>query len=90
MKLRTVGAFTGVLLALISLALAAPSSIPPEPEIAAGSVKQPRGSFIIPDKFLRRWDSVTLFFDESKGPAAGGPEDMPERWAPKTAKQPAH
>ena len=91
MKLRTVLVFTGVLLALISLALglalAAPSSSLPEPEVAAGSVKQPQGSFIIPDKFLRRWDSVTLFFDESKGPAAGGPEDMPERWV---KLQPAH
>ncbi len=34
---------------------------------------------IVPDRFLRSWDPVTLFFDHDVGPALGGPEDHPER-----------
>ncbi len=37
------------------------------------------GARIVPEKFLRSWDPVTLFFDRDVGPANGGPEDAPER-----------
>ncbi|WP_421994627.1 MG2 domain-containing protein, partial [Roseococcus sp.] len=37
------------------------------------------GATVIPDRFLRRWDPVTVLFDRDRGPAAGGPEDAPER-----------
>src|SRR4051812_47868883 len=37
------------------------------------------GAKIVPDRFLRSWDPVTLFFDHDVGPAIGGPEDHPER-----------
>jgi uncharacterized protein YfaS (alpha-2-macroglobulin family) len=37
------------------------------------------GAKIVPEKFLRSWDPVTLFFDRDTGPANGGPEDAPER-----------
>jgi uncharacterized protein YfaS (alpha-2-macroglobulin family) len=33
---------------------------------------------VVPDKFLRRWDPVTVFFPTPVGPAAGGAEDHPE------------
>jgi alpha-2-macroglobulin len=36
---------------------------------------------VIPDRFLRRWDPVTVFFPSDVGPAKGGPEDRPERFA---------
>ena len=34
---------------------------------------------LVPDKFLRRWDPVTIFFAGELGPAGGGAEDRPER-----------
>jgi alpha-2-macroglobulin len=38
------------------------------------------GTVVVPDRFLRRWDPVTVFFDRDLGPAKGGPEDDPGRW----------
>ncbi len=35
------------------------------------------GTVVVPDTFLRRWDPITVFFPDSSGPAAGGPEDEP-------------
>jgi len=32
---------------------------------------------VIPERFLRRWDPVTIFFPGDVGPANGGPEDQP-------------
>lgn len=40
---------------------------------------RPAGSVIVPDRFVRPWDPVTLFFDTDLGPVKGGPEDRPER-----------
>jgi uncharacterized protein YfaS (alpha-2-macroglobulin family) len=37
------------------------------------------GTVVVPDRFLRSWDPVTVFFPAGRGPAAGGPEDAPER-----------
>ncbi len=37
------------------------------------------GTVVVPDRFLRRWDPVTVFFARDAGPAGGGPEDHPER-----------
>lgn len=45
-----------------------------------GTTARPAGSTIVPDKFLRRWDPVTVFFDSAIGPAQGGPEERPERY----------
>ena len=50
-------------------------------------LQPPPGALIVPDKFLRRWDSVTLFFDHNTGPDRGGPEDHPGRYVSLT---PAH
>ncbi|MBI4350836.1 MAG: alpha-2-macroglobulin [Elusimicrobia bacterium] len=35
---------------------------------------------VIPEHFLRRWDPVTIFFSQERGPKEGGPEDQPERF----------
>ncbi|MDB5510539.1 MAG: alpha-2-macroglobulin [Enterovirga sp.] len=37
------------------------------------------GVSVVPEKFLRRWDPVTVFFETDTGPATGGPEDDPAR-----------
>ncbi len=42
---------------------------------------------VVPDRFLRRFDPITLFFPADLGPPAGGPEDHPERVA---RLEPAH
>ena len=38
------------------------------------------GAKVVPERFLRSWDPVTVFFDRDAGPASGGPEDAPERF----------
>lgn len=45
------------------------------------------GATVVPDRFLRRWDPVTVFFAQPAGPAKGGAEDRPERFVRLT---PAH
>jgi hypothetical protein len=37
------------------------------------------GTIVVPDHFLRTWDPLTVFFKADTGPAAGGPEDAPQR-----------
>ncbi|MBI3785090.1 MAG: alpha-2-macroglobulin [Deltaproteobacteria bacterium] len=39
-----------------------------------------KGTTIVPDHFLRRWDPVTIFFAKDTAPAGAGPEDKPERF----------
>ena len=38
------------------------------------------GARIVPERFLRSWDPVTVFFESDAGPQGGGPEDAPERF----------
>lgn len=45
----------------------------------AGVVRR-AGVPMIPERFLRRWDAVTFFFDQATGPAKGAAEDHPERF----------
>jgi uncharacterized protein YfaS (alpha-2-macroglobulin family) len=80
--------FVGIVAAVIVLSVGfasrvraqAPNTLPKRPAGLAGTV-------IIPDRFLRRWDPVTIFFDRDLGPAKGGAEDQAEKFV--TAK-PAH
>ena len=39
-----------------------------------------KNSLIVPDKFLRRWDPVTVFFSQAVGPKGGAPEDEAENY----------
>ncbi len=41
---------------------------------------QPEGATLVPEKFLRSWDPVTLFFKSAVGKAAGSAEDHPEKF----------
>ncbi|HET6719937.1 MAG TPA: hypothetical protein VFH22_09835, partial [Rhodocyclaceae bacterium] len=52
----------------------------------AGVVRR-AGVPMIPERFLRRWDAVTFFFDQATGPAKGAAEDHPERFV---TLSPAH
>jgi uncharacterized protein YfaS (alpha-2-macroglobulin family) len=79
----------------IAFAQADNKSAPAKPQAAATAPEFPTdrlvradGARVVPDRFLRAWDPVTIFFDADTGPAAGGPEDKPERvvtMTPKTA-----
>lgn len=55
--------------------------------VPGGTLVQPPGAAVIPEKFLRRWDPVTFFFDEAAGPAQGGAEHKAGRFVTMT---PAH
>jgi len=45
------------------------------------------GTSIIPDKWLQRWDPVTVFFSRSEGPVDPTPADNPEKYV---HMEPAH
>ena len=84
MTRRTFGMAVG--LVVLSLGAHAQTSPPPKPATAA--VQRPAdGSVIVPDRFLRRWDPVTIFFSRDAGPSRPGPEDNAAQFA--TVK-PAH
>ena len=64
-----------VLLAI--LPLAARAQTPPQLD----RLQRADGARVVPDHFLRRWDPVTILFPTPTGPADGGAEDHPERFA---------
>ncbi|MGA2124985.1 MAG: alpha-2-macroglobulin family protein [Xanthobacteraceae bacterium] len=64
-------------LAFSLAAVAAPAAAQTPPQL--DRLQRADGARIVPERFLRSWDPVTLFFDRDVGPAAGGPEDAPER-----------
>ncbi len=66
-------------LAVLLLALAAPAAAQVPPQL--DRLHRADGVQVVPDRFLRRWDPVTILFDTDAGPAHGGPEDAPERLA---------
>lgn len=66
-----------VLLLLLSLLAALPAAAQPQLD----RLRRADGALLVPDRFLRAWDPITVFFDADAGPAAGGPEDAPERLA---------
>lgn len=57
------------------------------PLLGAKPAGKPGQATVVPDRFLRRWDPVTVFFPQPAGPSKGGPEDKPERFVRLT---PAH
>ena len=69
-----------VWICLFLWALPQASSAPAKKPVAA--VKH-TGPVVVPDRFLRRWDPVTIFFTQDpRGEKAGkpGPEDHPEHF----------
>jgi hypothetical protein len=71
----------GLFLAL--LAAAAPSQAQPLDRTLRAD-----GASVVPDRFLRRWDPVTVLFEADQGPAQASPEDQPERWVRMTPAVP--
>ena len=69
-------------LALLTLpALAQTQAPPPLVPPVLDQLRRADGAQIVPDRFLRRWDPITLLFAADTGPAQGGPEDAPDRLA---------
>lgn len=66
-----------LVLALLLLAAPASAQVPPQLDL----LQRADGARIVPDRFLRRWDPITILFDATRGPADGGPEDAPDRLA---------
>jgi uncharacterized protein YfaS (alpha-2-macroglobulin family) len=85
--MRCAKSFYGVLVAVGVLAVAHPPTSSAAETVPSETVKQPAGATIVPEKFLRRWDPVTIFFDHAAGPAKGGPEHAPEKYV---TMMPAH
>jgi alpha-2-macroglobulin len=52
-----------------------PAATPPQLD----KLQRADGARVVPERFLRSWDPVTVFFDKDAGPAGGGPEDHPEK-----------
>src|ERR1700730_18452774 len=75
------------LLCLVGLAGSSSGQKPSRTTISAQRPAGAQGTIVVPDRFLRRWDPVTVFFAEDRGAAGGGPEDHPERFV---ALTPAH
>ncbi len=67
------------LTALALLLALAPAKAQVSPQL--DRLQRADGARVVPDHFLRRWDPVTLLFPAATGPAQGGPEDQPERYA---------
>ena len=64
-----------LLLLLLLMAAPAVAQIPP----VLDRLQRADGAQVVPDRFLRRWDPVTILLPSDVGPAAGGPEDDPAR-----------
>jgi uncharacterized protein YfaS (alpha-2-macroglobulin family) len=83
-RLANIVFLSGLLLGMATSQVAHAAS---EESLAGGTLVQPAGVSIIPDKFLRRWDPVTFFFDSATGPASG-PEHHPENFVSMSPSQP--
>ncbi|WP_159998909.1 alpha-2-macroglobulin family protein [Roseomonas sp. 18066] len=69
---------TRLLACLLAAGLATPA-IAQAPAAPLDRVQRADGARLVPDRFLHRWDPLTVFFDGARGPAAGGVENAPER-----------
>lgn len=87
MKNKYTQAGKGIFLLVATLVVLASGGAQSTEPLASGTLVRPGGVSVIPDKFLRRWDPVTFFFDAPSGPLQGGPEHKPERFV---SMAPAH
>jgi uncharacterized protein YfaS (alpha-2-macroglobulin family) len=71
-----------LLFPLLAAGLAAASPL------LGATVPSSGGATVVPDRFLRRWDPVTIFFRKPTGPAKGGAEDAPERFVKLAPRHP--
>ena len=71
-----------------ALMAAAIAAIAPPSALCATRPAAAAGTIIVPDRFLRSWDPLTIFFAKDTGPAKAAPEDSPERVVTLTPEQP--
>jgi len=76
-----------LLLTLCAL-LAASAPLRAETPPIFDRVQRADGARVAPDRFLRAYDPVTVFFSSDAGPKDGGPEDAPQKYVMMTP-QPA-
>ena len=67
--------------ALLLTAVGSPARAATGTATALDRIQRADGVQIVPERFLRRWDPVTVFLDRDAGPAGGGPEDQPQNYA---------
>jgi hypothetical protein len=77
-------------LLLLSLCafLGAAAPLRAKPRLSSTARNAPSGARVAPDRFLRAYDPVTVFFSADTGPKAGGAEDAPQKYVTMTP-QPA-
>ncbi len=68
----------------VAVATGANAQVPPQLD----RLQRADGIQVVPDHFLRAWDPLTVFFSAPTGPATGGPEDHPEKFAVMTPAKP--
>ncbi len=77
--MRWTNPLPGMLVGLGLFVLPAMSGAQAPPQL--DRLQRADGARVVPDRFLRRWDPVTVLFPTTTGPAEGGAEDHPERYA---------
>lgn len=67
------------LVLLLLCAAAQPVALHAQAQAPLDRLQRVDGVKVVPDRFLRSWDPITIFFEHDEGPANGGPEDAPQR-----------
>jgi uncharacterized protein YfaS (alpha-2-macroglobulin family) len=67
--------------ALLTAASSPPAAAASATPASLDELRRADGVQVVPERFLRRWDPVTVFLDHDVGPTGGGPEDQPEKFA---------
>ena len=80
MKLMKKIAFLIALSVASSALIATAHAQQPAASLSLDVLQRADGVKIVPERFLRAYDPVTIFFPTDTGPVAGGPEDAPERF----------
>ncbi len=73
---KTIKPFVRIVLCLLLIII---SSSAISTELVDNSL-QPEDSILVPDRFLRSWDPVTVFFENDVGKKTGSAEDNPENF----------
>jgi uncharacterized protein YfaS (alpha-2-macroglobulin family) len=65
---------------LTTFGASTPIHAEPQTEVPFDRLQRADGARVVPEKFLRSWDPITIFFDSTNGPKAGGPEDAASKF----------
>jgi uncharacterized protein YfaS (alpha-2-macroglobulin family) len=64
----------------VATAFASPLRAEPSAPAVFDRAQRADGVRVTPERFLRSWDPLTVFFDSDAGPKGGGPEDAPGKF----------